>query len=226
MAGFGRFNPWPFQFGGGKREIEIVHESLVDAYSPVLDMSEDTFAEIEAHAEATVLSGLWIAGERLRNQAVPATMIEALPDWEAITKLRPAAGDSDDDRRAELAGKIRGLFNNAEPDISEACAEVMGINFVQCWYLEDADAMTYWPGMAPGPSIMPWASGRAYLLVECTRGTLSSVEYLRKVGRLSRLLDDMLPVWMTFSIYRHDTDPVTSDAGFLLGTSILGEVGL
>jgi hypothetical protein len=224
MAGFGRFNPWPFQFGGGKRPIEVIHEALVDAYSPVLDMSQDTFADIEAHAEATVLAGTWVAGARLRNQAVPATMVEALPEWEQITKLRPAADDSDDDRRAELAGKIRGLFNNAEPDISEACAEVLGSNFVACHYVSESEAMTYWPGMAPGPATQPWSSARCIVLVEATKGALSSDAYSRKVGRLERLLDDMLPAWMTFCVFRHDE--LSGVAGFYLDESMLDEVGL
>lgn len=224
MAGFGRFNPWPFQFGGGKRPIEVVHEALVDAYSPVLDMSQDTFADIEAHAEATVLSGTWIAGARLQGQAVPATMLEALPDWEKITKLRPSADDSDSDRRAELTGKIRGLFNNAEPDISEACAEVLGDNFVACHYVSESDAMTYWPGIAPGPAGRPWSSARCIVLVEATKGTLTSADYSRKVGRLERLLDDMLPSWMAFCVFRRDS--LSGVAGFFLDVSMLDEVGL
>lgn len=224
MAGFGCFNPWPLEFGGGKRDVEIVHESLVDAYSPVLDMTSDTFAEIEAFAESCVLSGAWIAGKRLENQSVPSTMVEALPDWETIAGLRPASSDSDDDRRSELAGKFRGLFNNSEADISEACSEAMGPHFVNVHYVSESSAMTYWPVMSPGPSTQPWSSARQIVLVEVRKLALTNEAYTRKVGRLERMLDAMLPCWSALGVFRQDT--LSGVAGFFLDYSMLDEVAL
>lgn len=224
MAGFGRFNPFPLRFGGGKRAIELAHEGLVSAYSQNLDTDDDTIVGLEAYAEARVISQPWIASKRLGHQLSPQRMIENLPIWERITRLQPDATDSEADRRAELAGKMRGLLNNAEPDIRDACAEVLGTCFVDVHYTDTADEITYWPGLNPGPSLTPWTSNVCMAWVEVTKAHLSQEAFDRKIGRLGRMLDDLLPVWMGFNFYTVDTNG--TDEGFILDVSLLDEAGL
>lgn len=224
MAGIGRFNPFPFRLGGGKRPIELAHEALVAAYGQNLDVDDSTITGLEAYAEAAVVSQVWTVANRLGHQLVPSKMVDNLPIWESITRLQPAASDRDADRRAELAGKMRGLFNNAEPDIRDACAEVLGTNFVNVVYTASADEITYWPGLNPGAPLTPWTSNVCMVWVEVTKAHLSQESFDRKIGRLGRMLDDLLPVWMGFDFYTVDTNG--TDEGFILDVSLLDEAGL
>jgi len=224
MAGFGRFNPFPLRFGGGKRPIELAHNALIAAYSQNLDADDSTIVGLEAYAEARVVSQVWTASNRLGHQLVPKKMIENLPIWEKATGLQPDATDSEVERRAELAGKMRGLFNNAEPDIRDACQEVLGDCFVDVHYTATADEITYWPGLNPGAPLTPWTSNVCMVWVEVAKNHLSQEAFDRKIGRLGRMLDDMLPVWMGFNFYTTDTNG--TDEGFILDVSLLDEAGL
>ena len=224
MARFGCYNPFPFRFGGGKRPIEIVHETLLESYAPVLNVEEGGLAFSESYAEAKLLSNIMVASERLKNQAIPSKALEAVPDFERMMRIQPLSTATDNDRRDEIAGKLRGLFNNAEPDIRDACSKLLGENFVQIHYVDESSAMTYWPGVQPGQPAMPWASWRALVLVEAQKLRLTSDQYSEKVGRCARMLDNMLPAWMGFDIFRYDE--VGGVDGFYLDESLLDEVGL
>jgi hypothetical protein len=224
MPGFGRFNPFPFRFGGGKRAIELAHEALVVAYSQNTDTSDETIQGLEAYAEARVISQAWVASKRLGNQMVPTKMLENLPIWESVCRLQADASDSDQERRAELSGKLRGLINNAEPDIRDACIEVLGPAFVDVVYTQEADEMTYWPGVNPGMPITPWTSNVCMAWVEVTKVGMNQDVFERRVGRLMRMLDDLLPVWMGFNFFTTDTNG--TDEGFILDVSLLDEAGL
>jgi hypothetical protein len=223
--GFGRFNPFPLRLGGGKRPHELAYDTLVKAYSENLDTSDGSIAELEAFAESRILGQAWVASKTLANQMIPSRMTAGLPIWEQATGVNPDDFDSVVERRSEVAGKLRGLFNNAEPDIRDAAAEVMGRNFVAVHFTASADDTTYWPGENPGPPVMPWSSNSCMVWVQVTKRGLSQERFDRLVGRMGRMLDDLIPVWMGFDIFTWDLDS-SADEGFVLDVSLLDETGL
>lgn len=221
---FGRFGQFPFRFGGGKRPRELAHEALLDGYRKVLDVSPDQLTDSEAFAEAAVLAMVWVAGKRAANQGQPLKMLEWLEPFEQAMQVRPAPGDSDFQRRETLAGKFIALIGNAEPDILAAATQALGVNIVGVSYLTDAEAVTYIPGINPGPPGLDWFSQRCICFVEVNSYGLTSAQYDAKVDRLKRLLDALLPAWMGFYVYRFDVEG--ADEGFILDVSLLDEVGL
>jgi hypothetical protein len=222
--GFGRHNPFPFRFGGGQRAKELAHEALVEAYAPVLDVSEAQIAESEACAEAACLAMVWASGKRAANQAIPAKMLEWVEQYEQILLTHPGPRDHDHQRRAEIAAKFRALIGNAEPDIYEACSLILGINIVDVHYLDVGDCTVYLPGINPGPPGLEWMSQTAVARVQVNGDSLTQEQYDAKVEKLAGLLESLLPVWMQYQVFRWDSDGVSS--GFVLGISMLGEVAL
>ena len=167
---------------------------------------------------------VWIAGKRAANQAQPLKMLDWLESYEQAMQLRPGLGDSDAQRRAELAAKFVALTGNAERDILAAVSQVMGINIVQVYYLDDSEATTYLPGINPGPPHLDWFSQRCIAFVEVTAAGLTGDQFDKRVAKLAETLESILPTWMAYDIARFDD--LGSGSGFYLDHSLLDEVGL
>lgn len=200
MTGFGRANPFPFTFGGGDSAIETVHQALLEKYAPAWDVSDEKEMSAVAYAEAICVGLVWACNKRLANQLVPSRMLEALTDFEEATRLRPAATERDNDRRSALAAKLRGLSGNTLSDIEAACQALLGNNFDELVQTPEANAVTFWPGVNPGPPGLEWSSTRARLTVVMTKDGLTDSEFLALKAKLSLLLGDLLPCWMTYEI--------------------------
>lgn len=221
---FGCYNPFPFQLGGDERAIETVHRGLNEQYAKTFDVSDGTLADVESYAEAVVIACGWDAAARGGAQMRPLEMLEGLPIWERACGLRPSPSDLPSERRAELAAQFRGFAGNAEPDMRDVCAELMGANFVETSYIPPLSTVTYWPGMVPGPPMLPWFSNRCTLFVEVTKAGLSQEAFDRKTEKLSSVLSRLIPSWMDFAIFLFDSNG--SDEGFILDLSLLDEAGL
>lgn len=224
MAGFGRFNKFPFRFGGGKTSHEQIHESLLSSYSKILDTSPDGVVDSEAYAEAACLAMVWTAGRRAANQLQPKRMLDWLEPYEQILHTRPAPGDTDAERRRSVAGKFKALTNNAESDILAACSAILGINIVDVTYLGTGEITEYHPSINPGPPGAEWYSDALVVRVEVNNIGITQSAFDRKVAKVEEMLDSMLPAWMQSEVYRWDTEGV--DEGFILDVSMLDEVGL
>lgn len=224
MPAFGRFNKFPFRFGGGKSAHEQVHESLLSSYSKVLDTSPDGVVDSEAYAEAACLAMVWTAGRRAAGQLQPSRMLDWLEPYEEILHTRPAPGDTDAERRRAVAGKFKALTNNAEPDILAACSAILGLNIEGVSYLDGADVTSYQPDINPGPPGLEWYSDALVVRVQVNNIGITSAAYDRKVALLEEMLDGLAPAWMTFEVYRWDTE--AGAEGFFLDISMLDEVGL
>lgn len=222
--GFGKYGHWPFRFGGGKRPRELVRDTLLDAYRPVLDVSDEQLAESEAYAEAACLAMIWVAGKRAANQGQPLRMLDWLASYEQAMQMHPGPGDSDFQRRAELAAKFVALTGNAERDILAAVSSVMGINIVSVVYLDDTECTTYLPSINPGPPQLEWFSQRCIAFVEVTGSGLTGQQYTARVSKLEETLEGILPAWMGYQVARFDE--FGSGSGFYLDISLLDEVGL
>ncbi len=198
--GFGVYGTFPFTFGDTTDDaFEVEHKALLDAMSPALDPTEDTAHEIETYAEALGLAMIWDANERLANQAIPEKMLEALTDWEQVLKLNPSVDDSDQERRARVAAKLRGLINNALPDIEATAKKALGVNFGAVVLVDPANQITYWPGGTPGPPSFEWYSSRAIIGIRMTATGLNAVQFAAKRAALIQALDSTLPSWMAMA---------------------------
>jgi hypothetical protein len=197
--GFGRANPFPLTFGGGTSTVDVVHQSLLDAYAPGWDVSDGTEKAADAYAQALAATMIWIAGRRLANQAQPLLMLENLTTWETVCKLRPSPTDTAYARRSALAAKLRGVAGNTLSDISDACAALLGSSFVGVFPVQPSDEITYWPGINPGVPGLEWTSNRCRLRVVLSKEGLSDVAFATLTNALESLLTDMLPTWMDYS---------------------------
>lgn len=198
--GFGVYGTFPFTFGDTTDDaFEVEHKALLEAMSPALDPTEDTAHEIETYAEALGLAMIWDANERLANQAIPEKMLEALTDWEQVLKLNPSVDDSDQERRARVAAKLRGLINNALPDIEATAKKALGVNFGAVVLVDPANQVTYWPGGVPGPPGLEWYSSRAIVGIRMTTAGLNAAQFAAKRAALIQALDSTLPSWMAMA---------------------------
>ncbi len=222
MSTLGQWGSFPFSFGGDAEPEEVVYSALLLALSPEpgvgYDVS-DPLLQGEIASYAGIAGGVWNVNERLSNQVLPLRMLEALPDAEAILKIRPTPEQSDDERRAVVAGKTIALRGNTMSDIEAAVRAVAGDQFVAVWTAPESSVYCYWPYGSPGPPGQEWSSNRCFVKVQITKAGLGSqAAFLRLRSSIEALLHVMLPSAHTFAVS-------TSD-GFILGESILGEDSL
>lgn len=215
MPQFGAFNPFPFKFGGGKSDREAELIALLDAYAPAWDSSPETANYAECLAYAQLIACIWQINRRLKNQALPMRMLEALTDWEQVTRLRPSAGDLDNDRRRAVAAKLRGVAGNTIGDIYDTCATIFGIAFIDLVFADSSDDVTYWPGINPGPPGFEWSTTRYRMLVQVDNSGMQSSQFQTKRSTLLQQLDIIAPAWMTFDIGVGDE--------FIVNQSIVGQ---
>lgn len=218
MAKFGR-NPFPRRFGGGRRTLELEHEALLDALAPGWDTSEGTALHAEAYAEALAVSMIWAVNNRLRNQEVPAKMLEVLPTWEQACRLRPSPRATVQARRRAVAAKLRGLVGNTLADIEASCIALLGSSFVAITTIGEGNATTYWPGINPGPPGFEWSSNRSTITVHMKKDRLTEVQFRELRAQVISMLDGLVPDWMTFRV----GVGVGTGSSFIVNRGIVGQ---
>jgi hypothetical protein len=223
MAGLGN-NSNPLEIGDPKCWEADIEAALLEAYAPVFDVSGETIVAIEAGADAAAVATIWAASERLANQGQALKMIEALPIWEEACGLRPAPDESERERREALAAKRRGYAGNAAPDIRDICDAAMGGAFVAIHHVPDDQAVSYWPGINPGPPGFEWMSTSGLVFAEVTTTGLGQAEFARRTARMSSTVDDVLSGECRFDWFVRDE--VDGESGFFIGRSLLGVHGL
>jgi hypothetical protein len=196
VSSFGAFGGFPFTLGGDDEAEEVAYHALLSRLEPAYD-SQDAFIQGEVAAHAAVVRIAWDVSARLRNQVVPERMMEALPDWEQALYLRPTPEQTDYERRAAVAAKLRGVPNNALADIEEAMVKLLGNTFVALKVVAPADEIVFWPGVNPGPPGFEWSSNRRIVAVQLTKaGTPDDALFARKMAAAKALLGSMLPADM------------------------------
>jgi hypothetical protein len=214
MVAFGRWGGFPRRFGGGQSYAQQEYTALRSALAPDgrgYDI-DDPLLDVEIGAHAIALGMIWAINARTKNQAIPARMLEEVTRWEEILKLRPDPADSDNERRAAIEAKLRGLTGNTIVDVEATARSIFGPNFVSVYTVDPDDDVTYWPGVNPGPPGFEWSTNRMTIGVAVSRVGLSDEQMDRKMPRLYEVLDLMLPVWMTFCVGTEDAD---DDGGFI-----------
>ena len=221
MAGFGKSNPFPRSFGGDTRASEYEERALARSFSrDGFSVAEGTVKSAEAYAYAGAIGNIWSVNERLRGNDIPERMLETLPTYEEILKTKPAAEDTDIERRAAVSAKLRGISGQAtSEDIEEVCRALLGSAFEGLRKVEAAQEFSYWPGMNPGPPGFEWTSNRAFIGIAVRRDGRSDAAWQRVIALLQDILHTLLPSWEIFDIG-------TDDEGFFVGEDPLaGMVG-
>jgi hypothetical protein len=221
MLGFGWTNPFPLQLGGGISYIEDERNALLDEYEAKIGLSreEDTENYAESLADAQAVAIIWHTNNRLRRQAIPEFMLENLVVWEESTGLRPTNDALMPDRRRILAAKLRGQINNALTDIEAVAQKILGDNFVKLELVAPVNAVSYWPGVNPGPPGYEWVSNYAHIAIRMTRTGLTAAEFQDLRTNLFLHFNDFLPAWMTYEV---GIGPTSGNAQFVLNQGILG----
>lgn len=218
MSGYGRTNPYPRRYGGGKRAHTYATRAITQDFKRYrLDTSEGAVKAAEAYAYGNAIGGIWAVNKRLEGAEIPSRMMETLTLYETILRLRPASDDSDTERRQAVAAKFRALSGQMTfGDIEDICRAVMGASFVQLSKADPADYMTYMPGgggaamaalpagtwgqYAPGQPGYEHSTNRCILAIVVEQGILDNETYEKLKSSLYRLLQSSLPAYMDFAI--------------------------
>jgi len=205
----------PLRLGARDDTLDIEHGALLDALRRYFDTSEGTELWDETRAEARAIEMIWRIGWRVGKQNFPLKMLENLPKWEEACRLKPAIGTPDVERRAALAGKLRGLGGNDVASMIASAALVAGKNFTSGNLIDPSDVVSYWPGINPGPPGYEFSSSFATLGIQLNKNGLSEAEFLALRNKVIENIDDLRPSWMTYVIGTDDT--------FLFGIGIVNQ---
>lgn len=209
---------FPLRFGARKKDQDAIHAGMLNYLSTWFDVDSDTELYAETRVDALAVSWIWSCNRRAVNQAKPRSMLESLPEWEEICTLRPAVGDTDVERRARVASKLRGQHGNNMQDLASAAEEELGVYYVTYAIVDPDSEVTYWPGLNPGPPGYEFSSNRATLGIQMSRDDLDDDAFLRRRAHLIKTLDEQRPAWLTFV--------VGVSGGFLAGVGVVGQTVL
>jgi hypothetical protein len=196
--GFGGRNPFPFRFGGGKSNQQIIYESLNAGLGSGLDTSDASTVTAETSADARAIAAVWSANARLQNQWDPRRMTDFLGRWETIFAIRPHRSDSDNARRYRLVPKFLALGAELYATTDEICTAFLGAEYLGLEYTSLADSHSNWIGGTPS-NLTRWDSTCAHILVRVTRynliTTMTQHEYFTKLSELWNFLRDLNSAW-------------------------------
>lgn len=220
MPAYG-FNPYPRRFGGGTGALRDELQALLDALEPGWDPGDETESYAELYAHALAIAIVWAVNGRVRAQAIPATMLEALPSWEEILRVPPTLSDQVQVRRGRVAAKLLGIASNAVAAITAVAQTICGLSYVELRTPSGAEVWSYWPGVNPGPPGLEWSSNLATVSIVVQQSTKTEAEYFAMIEQLTTTLMPMIPTWMTFCIGEDDGSGFVCSVG-TLGLTVLG----
>lgn len=222
--GLGLYGIFPFDLGGGDPTveggsvIEAEHMAILDSLAAGWDTAENLEFFQEAYSDAIAVTMIWALNRRLQSWLIPDRMLESLRVWEESTGLRPSSDDSDVERRRRVAGKLRGLVNNAIGNIEQSVISVLGSLFEEITLVEPANVVAYWAAVNPGPPGFTWSTNRVILGVKMKKEGLTDAAFIQKRQTLTDQLDTMCPIWMSFRIGVGDS--------FIINQGIIGQTFL
>ncbi len=227
----GGYHPFPRRFGGGKPQLQVIHESLNHQRGTAYDASNpDTTVWLENHAIARAITfDGWGTNARLANQWDPARMTDMLPRWEKIFRILPKADASYAERRLAVRRRFERFGKTSNhARLTTALTEELGDFFVAVEYISLANAVVNvpdgsYPWGTPNAAV-PWSSTTAHILVLLQKPTgATEGQFYEMAGRVRTLLDPIIPAWATLTWYREPAlgTPVSvpdgpSKAGFYL----------
>jgi hypothetical protein len=222
MPGFGKTSPFPRRFGGAAHPRTYEERALARAFAnDNFKTGDGTVKGAEAYAFSGAIACIWAVNQRLRGNDIPGRLLETLPTYEEILRTRPSPDDTDNERRAAVAAKLRGISGQAtSDDIEEVCTALLGSAFEGIRTVDPDAVFSYWPGMNPGPPGFEWTSNRAVIGIAVRQDGRTDAAWQRTIASLRDLLQTLLPAWEVFDIG-------TDDGGFYIGeTPDSGIVGV
>jgi hypothetical protein len=173
------------------------------------------------------------AAEKLRANSVPGTSDERLQFWATVQSVTVRPTDLSEDVRARCRARYRLTQGPSLANLEAGVLELLGPALVRLWTTEGATlsvppAVTYWPGVNPGPASHDlgggtWMSSRAHLVVETQQPPgMNQGDYLELMNtHLFDLLDNAMPSERTFNWAEGLTG-----GGFILDISRLDFTGM
>jgi hypothetical protein len=201
MGTFGGFSPFPLRFGGGKRRLEVLYDSLNQSLGSGYDTSDSSNVTAETMAEARALDAVYSGNVRMALQTDPRRMTDFLPRWEAIFDVHPHRTDSDNARRAVQQAKFLAL---AGPQLLEdAVVALTGASFIGIEFTALTDAVPRWP-VNGFPN--NWTSNVAHIVIRVRFApNQTNGDFWRMRMNLVKFINDFLPAWTTFDIGIRDS---------------------
>jgi hypothetical protein len=213
-------------------ETEGLAPYAATVYTMIQSMRGSAFTQNTGtlvHVENLALARFWSTlafryPEKVRANATPAGADEKLSYWVQVLGIPRKDDDPDWAVRERCVAHFRAANGPTYPIVLQAVTDLLGDKFVGLVLstgtdLENPPAITYWPGVNPGPTSYDlghgaWFSERAHVAVvvgdqfahDATNSDLLNVQ-------LFRLLDELLPAKCTFNW--------TTTTGFLLDVSDL-----
>lgn len=181
------------------------------AYRTVYEGTTEGLVHAENAAISRSEAARWRAGDKIANNALPATADETLGRWLDALAVNAYPGDTRQDIRQRCAAKFNASLGPTMRVVDDAVAKLLGSVFVRSWRFDGVDLTapptpTFWPGVNPGPAAYSlgsgaWLSSRAFYVVEVVQPTSMSLQkFLELLNvHLFQLLDQIMPVWATFN---------------------------
>jgi hypothetical protein len=212
----------PYAFGA-YRELVAMKGS---AYSSL----PGTLVHCQNLAKARLIGFGFRMGEQLAANAFPASADDGLDYWVKVLAVPRRPDDQKWQLRQRCAAHYRATTSVNLSVIQGALQELLGDAYVDASFetgssMSSPPAITYWPGINPGPVGYDlgggtWLSERCHLWVQVQRpSNMSLANYYNLINVQGfQLLDRMLPAYCTFTISEGD--------GFILDESQLDYTGV
>lgn len=231
MAGFGGYNPAPYQFGAaGGTTLESIRNYIAESYGTSLATEKDTRLGCEIEAWARVFWDCYSVISKTANAWDPDKMsIDLLERWEKIYALPVSPYETEKQRRRKLAFKIKAETTpNTLGTIYEFLQELLDPIFVGIDFNTPLTAQGYFPGghtisggpvladgNALGNTVSPYTStlGKVLILLE-KPVNMSEDEFYSRTGGIYDLLDGLLGWWCSYAWVRDGA----GGPGFILDT--------
>lgn len=229
MPAFGGLTPYPRRLGGRRPVAEAVLRDLNAARGTAYDTSEGTAVYVENLAYARAIAAGFATNQRLTNQIIPLKMTDGLPRWERILKIIPSSLSPASDRRVAVNRALaRAGRASSYATIFTALDELIGDFIIAIEHIDLSIATIHVPdGTYPFGTVAlgaPWMSTVQHVLVRLQKPTgYTESDFYNAAAKASSLLDEALPVDVTFAWYRApdtgaavDVSGGPSAAGFYL----------
>jgi hypothetical protein len=202
MPTFGGFSPFPLRFGGGKRRLEVIYDSINESLGSAYDTSDSSTVTSQTMAEARAIDAAYSGNVRMSYATDPLRMpTELVPRWETILDLHPHRTDSIEARRAALAAKFLSLSGGTI--LEDTVRALTGASFIAIEFTALADAVPRWPvnGFAD-----KWTSNVAHFVIRVQFApNQTNADFWNMRARLRQFLRDFVPAWVTFDIAISDS---------------------
>lgn len=218
---FGGMNPYPRKLGGGRPRIQDILDDLNNDRGDGFDArNTESIVYVNNMAIARAIAAAWGTNNRMGNMWVPTRMsYETLVRWEKIMAIYPPPNATVSQRRARVELNLSHFGQPTNSGrIYTLLSLALGEAFVAVEYIDISNAVIEVDdGSLPWGSVSlttPWSSTVAHILVKTQKPAgWREVDFYNSVGKVSQVLDPILPTWTTFDWYRAGPTPVSVTGG-------------